>query len=46
MQPSHTLFMQQAFVFECSPKGNSVRRKQIGHQSPSGLSWPLAINLS
>mmetsp|Transcript_15125 Transcript_15125/g.34123 ORF Transcript_15125/g.34123 Transcript_15125/m.34123 type:complete len:91 (-) Transcript_15125:94-366(-) len=44
MQPLHTLFMQQTFLLECSPTGNSIRRKQIGHVCPSGLSWPLAIN--
>ena len=46
MQPSHILFMQQTFTFECLSVGNSIRRKQIVHQSPSGLSWPLVINLS
>ncbi|EJK44854.1 hypothetical protein THAOC_36574, partial [Thalassiosira oceanica] len=44
MQPSQTLFMQQTFLFECLPTGNSIRRKQIGHVCPSGLSWPLVIN--
>ncbi|EJK72973.1 hypothetical protein THAOC_05435, partial [Thalassiosira oceanica] len=44
MQPSHTLFMQQAFIDECLPMGSSIRSKQIGHASLSGLSWPLAIS--
>ncbi|EJK59815.1 hypothetical protein THAOC_19917 [Thalassiosira oceanica] len=36
--------MQQAFNLECLFTGNSMRSKQIGHRSSSGLSWPLAIS--
>ena len=43
-QPSHTLFMQQVLIVECRPTGISIRRKQIVHMSPSGLSWPLACH--
>ena len=43
-QRIHTLFMQQIFIFECSCIGNSMRSKQMGHRSSSGLSWPLAIS--
>ncbi|EJK77706.1 hypothetical protein THAOC_00444 [Thalassiosira oceanica] len=32
--------MQQAFILECSPAGNPIKRKQIGHLSPSHLSCP------
>ena len=44
MQPSQIVFVQQKLIFECLCTGNSFRRKQIEHASPSVLSWPLAIN--
>ena len=44
IQPLHTFFMQQTLIHPCSPTGISMRRKQIGHLSLSGLSWPLVIN--
>ena len=44
MHPLHNLFMQQTFIIECLLMGNPMRSKQIGHRSPSGLSWPLAVH--